>query len=73
MKDNQNYNISVSREELPIFPNVVWKVSWSPAGSFVYFSYGDAYISIWRECPDATWACVNIVDKESDLRSFRKN
>ena len=59
--------IPMSVEVLPKFPHVVWKVTWSPAGSFVYFSYGDGYVSVWRECPDASWICLNVMDRENEF------
>ncbi len=44
------------------FTDVVWRVSWSPAGNVLAVSAGDSKVSLWKENAEGSW--VNIGDVE---------
>ncbi|KJE89028.1 protein transporter SEC13 [Capsaspora owczarzaki ATCC 30864] len=49
-------------KELPVFPDVVWRVSWSVTGDILAVSGGDGKASLWKEDLDGNWACISEMD-----------
>jgi len=47
------------------FPDVVWKVSWSPMGLLLAVAYGDDKISIWKQTLEGEWICQNALDEKT--------
>lgn len=41
-----------------MFPDTVWRVSWSQYGNMLSISYGDGYVSIWKEILDGSWVKI---------------
>jgi protein transport protein SEC13 len=42
-----------------VFPDVVWRVSWSSAGNVLAVSCGDGKVSLWKESVRGAWECVS--------------
>lgn len=40
------------------FPDVIWKVSWSPSGDLLAVSCGDGRITIWSDEGGEFWNCI---------------
>lgn len=54
-----------SSKELPKFPDVVWRVSWSITGNILAVSGGDNRVTLWKEGPDAEWTCISSLGEEA--------
>jgi len=53
---------------LPMFPQVVWHLSWSVTGDVLAVSCGDNNISLWKQNLEGQWACISAVNQgEGDI------
>ncbi|KAF2667850.1 protein transporter sec-13 [Microthyrium microscopicum] len=48
---------------LPVFPEVVWRVSWSLSGNVLAVSTGDNRVSLWKEKLTGVWDLVKTVEE----------
>jgi protein transport protein SEC13 len=48
---------------LPVFPDMVWRLSWAITGNILAISTGEK-VSLWKETldPEATWKCISTLD-----------
>lgn len=44
------------------FPDAVWRVSWSMAGTILAVASGDNKVSLWKEAVDGSWSCISDMD-----------
>lgn len=43
------------------FPDIVWRVSWSPSGNILAVSSGDNKVTLWKENLDGEWQLIGDV------------
>lgn len=47
------------------FADIVWKLSWSVAGTLLAVSSGDNKVSVWRESLQGEWECLNDIGEST--------
>jgi len=52
-------------QPLPKFPEVVWRISWSLAGSILAVAVGDNKVTLWKETTEGTFECISALDKDA--------
>lgn len=46
-------------QERELFPDTVWRVSWSISGNILAVSCGDGKVSLWKENLKGAWECIS--------------
>jgi protein transport protein SEC13 len=44
------------------FPEIVWRVNWSPTGILLAVAYGDNHVSLWKETREGEWINIDCLE-----------